>query len=197
MALIRIPNRSAREPAWASQRQWPRTHVPRAALRWLLDPASLTRRVERACGEGFRIELLHQAWTRPLPSEAQLLRLRAGGYALCREVHLRCRSRPWVFARTVIPPRTVGGPGRRLAHLGERSLGALLFADVTLERGEVAIARLRPGEWLYERATAALGPPPAEVWGRRSVFRLKRRPLLVTEVFLPDILGRGFSPGTR
>lgn len=110
--------------------------------------------------------------------------------ALVREVFLECDGTPWVFARTVVPPRTLRGPARRLAHLGERSLGAVLFADPRVTRGEVELARLTPGERLHGRVREHAGRDPGEVWARRSRFDIRGRPLLVTEVFLPALLER-------
>jgi chorismate--pyruvate lyase len=91
-----------------------------------------------------------------------------------------------VFARTVIPVRTLRGRQRRLARLGTRPLGAALFADPHLKRGEVEIARLAPGDGIYEHA--AVQGAADGVWGRRSVFTLKGKPLLVSEFFLPALL---------
>jgi chorismate--pyruvate lyase len=35
----------------------------------------------------------------------------------------------------------------------------------------------------------AVGPDPVQqgIWGRRSLFRLSGQPLLVNEIFLPDL----------
>jgi chorismate--pyruvate lyase len=41
---------------------------------------------------------------------------------------------------------------------------------------------------LYQRAAAELTDAPASLWARRSLFDLHGSPLLVTEVFLPEIL---------
>ena len=50
------------------------------------------------------------------------------------------------------------------------------------------IACILPGQPLYDLAT---GHQPAgqiqPIWGRRSVFFLHQRPLLVSEIFLPEI----------
>jgi len=104
---------------------------------------------------------------------------------LVREVHLLCRQRPWVFARTVIPVQTMTGSVRRLARLGSRPLGGLLFADPSVRRGALEIARIAPGHSLYGTATG--GTNGAPIWGRRSVFHLDNKPLLVSEVFLSEV----------
>jgi chorismate--pyruvate lyase len=156
-------------------------------LPWLLDTGSLTQRLVAACPGAFAVRLLGQQRTRPLREEAAALELVDGVQALVRQVQLQCDTQPWVLARTVIPLTTLTGPRRRLTHLGNRSLGAVLFADPTMARDPVEVTRLTPGSPLYAAVTASLRNPPAELWGRRSVFRLGGRPLLVSEFFLPSI----------
>jgi chorismate--pyruvate lyase len=92
-----------------------------------------------------------------------------------------------VFARTVIPRDTLVGSNRRLTRLKTRPLGAVLFADPGMERGPVEIARLTPCDRLFPAATRRLASAPEAIWGRRSLFTLAGKPLLVSEIFLPDI----------
>jgi len=74
-----------------------------------------------------------------------------------------------------------------LTHLKSKPLGAVLFADPTMERGPVEIARLTHGDKLYPVAMRRHDRAATAIWGRRSVFRLGGLPLLVSEIFLPDI----------
>ena len=46
---------------------------------------------------------------------------------------------------------------------------------------------LRPGHPLYVLTADALGYGPEQIWARRSIFNLQKNPLLVSEVFLPDL----------
>jgi len=159
--------------------------VPRRVWSWLTDRASLTARLEAACGDRFRVELQRQYWGRPTLDEARVLGLHPERFALLREVCLYCGEVPWVFARTVIPRRSLSGRLKALGRLGTRPLGAVLFADPRMRRGPLEIAAIRPGTPLFERATARLDDAPPQIWGRRSVFRLAGKPLLVSEIFLP------------
>ena len=45
---------------------------------------------------------------------------------------------------------------------------------------------------LYGIVAAQLERTPAVIWGRRSVFTLHDKPLLVSELFLPVIEDKGF-----
>lgn len=177
----------SKEPHWSEQRQLLRTHVPADRLDWLLDTESLTHRVRQACGGRFRVRVLSQGWGRPRRSEARVLKLRHSERCLVREVQLLCDERPWVFARTIIPVTTLSGPHRRLARLGSRPLGAVLFADPSMRRGAVQIAAITARHGVFARATCTLTHRPAQIWGRRSVFHVGGKPLLVSEIFLPGI----------
>jgi len=180
--------KSILEPHW---QEWSRhrfSGAPAGVQAWLRDQGSLTRRVMQACGErDFRVRLLHQGWLRPLYSEGRVLRLRRGGATLVREVELLCDTCPWVFARTVIPATSLKGSARRLARLGEKPLGAVLFSDRKVRRGITQFARLQPRHPLYAAASVHVETKPKELWGRRTLFYLSGRPILVNEIFLPQI----------
>lgn len=181
-------NASIQSPAvWRARRLLGRDALPEAARCWLFDPDSLTRRLIGVCAGRFRVELLGQHRVRPLRHEAEALKLPRGVWALVREVYLLCDERPWVYARTVLPATTLTGVERRLAHLGTRPLGAVLFADPSMTRSEVEVARLTRRDPLFQVATARLELRPDSIYGRRSVFRLHGKPLLVSEIFLPGI----------
>ncbi len=154
---------------------------------WLLDRGSLTQRLRRASAGRFRVCVLRQGWTRPNCDEARILNLRLDAWAWTREVRLLGNEQPWVFARTLIPVRTLRGRGRRLTYLGTHPLGQALFADPSVCRGPVEITRIAVGQPLHQQAFAGLVESPAAIWGRRSVFRIEGRPLLVCEMFLPDL----------
>lgn len=181
---------------WQSCRAVDPFSLPRELVPWLLDRASLTHRVQQACAGAFRVEVLSQGWQRPQLDERLALNMRSGTYAIVREVRLLCDRQPWVYARTVVPLRTLSGAQRRLGELGSRPLGALLFTDRSMRRGDLELARIRPGQRLFAAATAGVRPPPEEVWARRSVFFVRDKPLLVQELFLPE-LNRAHAPARR
>lgn len=110
-----------------------------------------------------------------------------GHIGLVRQVQLLCDETPCVYARTIIPVTTLTGRQRRLGFLGDKPLGAFLFADPGMQRGEVELARICAGQSMFAQATTGLATVPEDIWGRRSVFRVGGKPLLVTEVFLPDL----------
>lgn len=154
---------------------------------WLLDSGSLTRRLRSICPGKFRVRVLWQGWNRPDDDETRILGLRLGAWVWIREVQLLGDDQPWVFARTLIPAQTLRGRGRRLTQLGTRPLGEVLFTDPEVRRGPVEIARILSGQRLHQRAFTGLFEPLDVLWGRRSIFWIAERPLLVCEIFLPDL----------
>jgi chorismate--pyruvate lyase len=169
-----------REPIWRSPRQVQHLGLPPALHPWLLDQQSLTERLIDVSGGAFRVQRLSQSWQRPMPSEAQLLAIPHGQWALVREVALLCHEQPWVYARSVIPAKTLVGKYRRLRHLKNQSLGALLFQQSKLRREAFEVALLpRNSQYIHRDLRQE-----QTAWARRSCFVLSKRPLLVSEVFL-------------
>lgn len=163
--------------------------LPRGMDGWLRDTGSLTARIRSRC-DGFAVRVLRQRLGKVLDDEALLLGSRHGDWAWVREVLLLADGVPVVYARSVMPQATVRAGSRLFSTIGSRPLGAALFANPRVQRGELACARLDVRDARHRAASAALAPRslPRELWGRRSVFRLRGRALLVTEIFLPEIL---------
>jgi chorismate--pyruvate lyase len=170
---------------WQSPEHFPHSALPADLVHWLLDSASLTRRLQHLCPGRFEVRVLSQQRGQPLRHEAHVLGMRDRRNAIIRQVQLLCNGRPLVYARTVIPTSSLRGRLKRLARLGTRPLGGVLFADAGMRRGAVELACIRPGETLYHAAVGVPRRTAAPIWGRRSVFRLSGHPLLVSEVFLP------------
>lgn len=176
------------EPQWLNLDRGRPQRVSDRTWDWLRDDASLTRRVTSACPGHFRVRVVAQGWRRGLPSENHLLGVRLRGACLVREVELLCDELPQVFARTLMPARSLTGGARRLAYLRNKPLGAVLFADPHTVRHRVQIARFQSHHQLFQAATAHLEREPVEVWGRRTLFLYKRKPILVNELFLPALI---------
>lgn len=175
------------EPVWKQRRFLFSQSVPNNIAEWLFDQGSLTKRVIQACDNQFRVEVVSQGWARPMLNEAIRLGINENEIALIRQVYLYCGDTPWVFARTVIPNKTLTGEQRHLAYLGNKPLGAVLFADPNMQRDEVEVACIKPIQRMFNIATEKLVEKPESIWGRRSVFYLEDKGLLVSEVFLPVV----------
>jgi chorismate--pyruvate lyase len=156
--------------------------------RWLTARGSLSERIRARCGGAFRVLPLFQGRARAWPDEVAALGLSRNDMPLVREVLLYCGDRPLVFARSLAAAGHLEGPWRALRGLGARPLATMLFADPRIARGALEFRGLDVRDPLYRRAAAALDGLPPGLWARRSIFRRRRAPLLVTEVFLPGVL---------
>ena len=136
-------------------------------------------------------ETIRQAPARPHPDEADLLGLRPGERCWLREVLLYADGVAVVYARSVLPRHHLRGAWRLFHGIGARPLGAALFSDPRIARQPLRCAQLDRRDARYHRVMTLMSGQlrlPARLWARRSLFRLRGRALLVSEVFLPDIL---------
>ncbi|MBD2857635.1 chorismate lyase [Spongiibacter sp. KMU-158] len=152
----------------------------------LLDTGSLTAHLVRASEGDFRVQVLAQYWGLPTLSERKRLGLGDRDWGIIREVLLICRGQPWVYARSILPARSLTGHLRRLRGLDSRPLGHILFTDPSLRRVPYELCRYPMAE-LPEQARININEKetPAELWGRRSCFLLADKPIMVSEIFLP------------
>lgn len=160
--------------------------APHALRPWLTDVSSLTARIAARCAE-LRVRVLRTGLARPMEDERQLVGLARRRHAWSREVLLVADGVPVVFAHTVLAPGHLRGPWRMAAGMGGRPLGAALFAQPRIVRGPLHCQRIGPRHPLHARAEKALGRKLPDLWGRRSRFLYGGKPLLVTEVFLPEV----------
>lgn len=160
-------------------RYHPQLQLPAAAKPWLLEKGSLTARLVAWSNGAFAVQRISQTWMVPSLDEAKALGLRPREMALIREVYLLCHGEPCVYARSVIPLKSLHGPLRFLKKLQNTSLGSLLFKDPYLARGEFEICNLNLPHFAIPCQTSA------KIYGRRSVFKLYQQPILVSEFFLP------------
>jgi len=174
------------EPAWRPSRPGCHRLIPAAAQSWIYEPDSLTQRLRDYYGDALRVALLFQQRRRPFFSERRLLKQDNARHSLVREVLLYADNKPLILARTVIPEKTLHGAQRNLARLGSRPLGEVIFSQPGLERLEMDITRVQPYNWSQSvREKYRLEQP---LWGRRTVYALQHRQLLVSEFFLPAVL---------
>ena len=190
LSPIPITGVPLREPRWCAAKA-KYAQLPKKLRSWLLARDSLTSKLVKAAEGDFRVELLSQKVARVYASEAHLLGLKNNRQALVREVILYGKQQPWVFARSVMPLTTLTGRLRALRKLDNRPMGHHLFSYPYMRRSAIEIASIGAAQDYLPKSlrplTAAIQSP---LWGRRSVFHLDNKPLLVSEVFLGT-----FRPG--
>ena len=154
---------------------------------WLHDHGSLTLRIQQHCTD-FSVRNICSHLAPAAHDETSLLGLPLQQKIYTREVFLYADGTPVVFAHSVVGAQYLRGAWHTLQNLGSRPLGALLFAHPLVVRAPLRYKALKPHHALYRRVAAMLDVAHERLWARRSLFSLHNTPLLVTEVFLPDIL---------
>ncbi|MEI6894480.1 MAG: chorismate lyase [Colwellia sp.] len=171
------------------------SQLPKNMKDWLLDEGSLTARLKSQC-DNFKVQVIGEQQQPCSAAEACKL-ISIGEPVLVREVLLYCDNIPQVFARSLIPLKSLTGKETALAHLGEQPLGQVLFNNPSLQRQALEISSFncdssvgRLANSLFKRNVTekSLNEINAVLWGRRSIFMLEKKPLMVAEVFLPDAL---------
>lgn len=100
---------------------------------------------------------------------------------------MHTNGKPLLLARTIIPDETIKVAHRNLAHLGTRPLGEVIFSYPDLERISMDFTLVSPSHWTTQVQQKANIEQP--IWGRRTIYAIQNRPMLVSEFFLPEILG--------
>ncbi|MDP3744163.1 MAG: chorismate lyase [Methylotenera sp.] len=154
---------------------------------WLIDRGSLTARLQNRYAY-FSVKPISMKYAKPIQDEAALLHLASYKNALIREVLLDGNYQPVVFAHSVLPRNSLRGAWRGLGKLGNKPLGATLFANPKVKRTPLSYKKLSSNHALYQHATKYLTDKPLYLWARRSVFSLNCASIMVTEVFFPHIV---------
>lgn len=164
---------------------------------WLLDEGSLTARLKSRCQE-FEVKVVGEQQQLCSAAEACNL-IKVGEPILVREVILYCDNVPQVFARSLLPLTSLTGQENVLAHLGNQPLGQVLFNNPSLQRLRLELSVFTKDSSVGILATKLVAKhsndkisasasitEKTDLWGRRSIFMLENKPLMVAEVFLPN-----------
>ena len=169
---LAVPDISDSHLDWHSEGE--RCSLPVDAWRqWLFDSSSLTQLLIQKSDGDFRVEVREEEWVL-LPNSAVRScfgPMSKGHRFWSRKVVLVGNNTPWVLAHTLIPEFSLTGPLKRLLELNEKPLGEYLFSHPDLIRSGIDITPIAGG-----------------TWGRRSLFYLFEKPVMVAEFFLPAIL---------
>lgn len=154
---------------------------------WLADSGSFMQRLERYGVHDAQIRVLKEGWRVPRIEECQRLGLEEGQTAWIREVLIHSEHKQWMFARTVIPKATLTGEELQLRHLKNRALGSVLFKNPAMRRSEFEFFCLSPDMLWHKKIMKNVSTLQKDLWGRRSLFTLHEKTLLLTEIFFSDI----------
>ena len=141
-----------------------------AIQRLLYDQGSLTQQLIEVSNGRFRVQTVELAWRNLLGDD---LRKLFGPVALShkfwsRKTVLLCEGAPAVLAHSLMPEHAAQSALDQVLALGEQPLGEYLFSQNGLKRGAFQFAQSEQG-----------------YWGRRRLFYLDSKPIMVAEFFLP------------
>ena len=172
------------EVQWLSLPQ-ARKQLPSGLYAHLADDGSLTRRVRETCPQQFEVRLIDHRQVRPLPAERDLLGLQTDDAALARQVFLCCGGEPRVFARTIIGLVERNRPlTSRIEHLGQQSLGSILFRDPLAEKREMHLVELPLTHGFFQGVEMPGFNATKKTWVRRSLYTWEGCDLVVYEAFI-------------
>lgn len=161
---------------WAPVHRVNKTKIPPVLWHWLTTPASLTAKLQ--CLGELTVEVIEDTWGEPTSREKKRLKLRPREAARIRTVLLRVDGKAVIYARSVIPARSLRGHWRQVKHLHNKPLGGYLFQHRSLTRSGIEVTQL-PKRMFPDQPTA--------VWARRSVFHQYGPGILVNEAFFESI----------
>lgn len=160
-----------------------KSELPIALQRWLFNDGSLTARLLALFQGDLKVEIISQYWGSPRTDEALAMAIAPRAKVLIREVILHGGGQACIYARSILPYRSLTGPMRAMRKLDNRPLGAWLFSQPNMRRGPLTVANFQNND--IELPIFARRNKP--LWGRRSVFYIEDKPLLVSEVFLEPL----------
>ena len=161
---------------WHSIAQMRRSSIPKGIQPWLTTRFSITAKLRQA--GHLRVEVLEDTWQSPSPRERLRLGLKSREMARVRSVILFVDNEPVVYARSIIPARSLKGAWRYLPYLDNRPLGGYVYKSKALRRSQTEVVKLPAG--LIQNC-------PEPLWARRSVFMEYGPGILVNEAFYPAI----------
>lgn len=146
---------------------------------WLVKPQNLTETI-RKTGKIFSLQVLNQSVGRPEIDEISAFEDDAtdASVALIRTVFLNADAQPVIFARVIVPETTYLNYQNAFDNLGHSAIGnTLLYHNPDVTRTSF--------EYKPLDATPKICHPESNfLWARRSIFKMPKGCLLITETFL-------------
>jgi chorismate--pyruvate lyase len=172
---------------WHDLTRQARLRLPPRVRNWVALESSMTERIGKVADRPIAVEVLRQASGQLLADEHRFFPT-AAGCAMVREVCLSAEGRPLLIARSVFTSQRLQ-THPTILKLGNRPLGSLLFSggkpSPYTAREFARIDHAAPLFGLVRQRHRGLCP---HYWARRTLFYLFDAPLLVTEIFLPDLI---------
>jgi chorismate lyase len=160
----------------------PRT-LPRVWTEWLQRPGSLTEAL-RTLGS-VEVQVISEGLLSPAGAFWSSRAPARRGPVWARDVILAVDGTAVIAARSITAAIDARAAWKSVKFIGARPLASILYRDRTVSRSPFLFSPFTPTPVIDKPSSPiGLGRP---VWGRSSFFYRARAPLLVTEIFLPDL----------
>ena len=156
--------------SWITSKEFHNESIDTHVKSWLTETGPITNRIKS--NGTFKLELIKDEVGTVNRIDANFLGEDLGEIKI-REVVLLSNNKPKVFARSLIPNRTIEKGLSELGELGSKPLGDILFEKEIFKKIEMVFAKFSESGNLY--------------WGRKSKYLVKVYPLSVMEIFLLPI----------
>jgi chorismate-pyruvate lyase len=169
--------------------------IPESIREWLCKPFVLSKALRRVC-DNFAVEISDQRIKYLYADEISALKCYDQETGYIRETYLGETGNPLVYARVTMPEVTYLANRTALDNLGNKPIGeTLLYNDPSMTRSVFEVKKLTQDDELLFDAIVHENfyryfiekTVSNDLWARRSVFTISGNPLLITEVFMPDI----------
>lgn len=174
--------------SWMKDPNWVRQHASKNLASWLIDVYHLSRNLKQGCAV-FSIDVICEQFESGLEDEQPLLQQSPQALPWVRQVYLKRNGQPYCYGRVVVPYDTFIFHQSQLTQLSKHSVGEqLLYRDPNILRSPFEFAYVPCNDPRCIQAMQTSDPQSIEaLWARRSSFQLKGGPLMVTELFLPNM----------
>ena len=183
-----MPSPSTPFTAWHEAQHYPALMRISRARDWLCYTDSLTLLLAHTTQQQAQLLIAHEDDGFPQAEECLILQQPEDKIARIREGGWYHLGVLWISTRVVIPQPTLEAAGDLLRHLDQRSIGtALLFHNP-----KVIVGRLEFRPIVVQNATdptlvSTTHHQSDTLWARRRLFDIEGNPLLIQEIFLPEI----------
>lgn len=149
---------------------------------WLETRTSITNKAKAVCKK-VNLQLLSERWEE-----------KEGQHTFVREIVIFCNEKPAWYAQTLIPKKTYERREVQFNNLKTQSINTILFNDPDIVREDFVFAYLTSKTSEYRQAiqyyqkVVPSTPLPDSLWARKSIFRIDGEPLVIMEIFFPNVL---------
>ncbi|MDO8954386.1 MAG: chorismate lyase [Gammaproteobacteria bacterium] len=152
---------------------------------WLIEADAITPMLQKAFSD-WHLALVSQKWQTLLADELEPLQT-DNTKAWIREIFHEGLGKKHIYAKLSVPEQTFYRYQAQLEGLGGQPIGAaLFFNNPDVIRSDFSYRLISKEDANYGAACQAVTNEPL-LWARRSVFSWLGSPILLTEIFSPNL----------